>query len=100
MPRAIKQHLVQRADGRYRCKYKGKEFYGSTEEEAFAAREAYLNNLNNSNNSNNLSITPTTVAEYAIPWLTRISVTASDSTYNSHAVMLQHLIDCIGYKKI
>lgn len=97
MPRAVKQHLVQRPDGRYRCKYKGKDFYGSTEEEAFAARDAYINNLNN---SNQLKTTQTTVAEYAIPWLTRISVTASDSTYNSHAVMLQHLIDCVGYKKL
>lgn len=94
MPRAIKQHLVQRADGRYRCKYKGKEFYGETEDEAFAARDAYIRRLGGG------SITPTTVSEYAIPWLTRISVTASDSTYNTHAVMLQHLIDCIGNKRL
>lgn len=36
-----KQHLAQRADGRYRCKYKGLEFYGSTEDEALQARDEY-----------------------------------------------------------
>ena len=37
MPR---QTLKQRPDGRFRCKYKGLEFYGSTQSEALAAREA------------------------------------------------------------
>ena len=41
MPRVKKQHLKRRADGRYRCKYNGVQFYGATEEETLAAREAY-----------------------------------------------------------
>ncbi|MCR5565989.1 MAG: hypothetical protein K6F61_03995 [Clostridiales bacterium] len=94
MPRAIKQHLEKRSDGRYRCKYKGKEFYGRSEEEAFAARQAYIDSLSGE------KITPTTVTEYAIPWLTRFSVASSDATYNCRAAMLQHLIDCIGYKRL
>jgi integrase len=85
---------VQRPDGRFRCKYKGKEFYGKTEDEAFDARDAYIASLSGA------TITPTTVAEFAIQWLQQVSVNVSDSTYNSHAVMLQHLIDCIGYKRI
>ena len=95
MPRPVKQHLVQRPDGRYRCKYKGKEFYGRTEDEAFAARDWYIKCA-----STGTLITPITVNDYAIPWLKRISVSASDSTYNTHATMLQHLVDCIGYKQI
>ena len=94
MPRQIKQHLIKRADGRYRCKYKGKEFYGRTEPEAFAARQAYIDSLQNG------TITYSTVNDYAIPWLKRISVSASDSTYSSHATMIQHLLDSIGYKRL
>ena len=94
MPRPVKQHLVKRSDGRYRCKYKGKEFYGLTEDEALQARKEYIESLECG------EITHTTVNEYAIPWLKRISVNASDSTYNSHATMLQHLTDCIGNKRL
>ena len=43
MPRQKKQHLKQRRDGRYVCKYKGEQFMGSTEEEALSAREKYKN---------------------------------------------------------
>ena len=39
MPR---QKLTKRADGTYRCKYHGKEFYGKTQAEAFKARDAYI----------------------------------------------------------
>ncbi len=41
MDRQKKQHLKQRADGRYRCAYNGKQFYGNTEAEALAARDEY-----------------------------------------------------------
>ena len=43
MPRAKKQHLTKRKDGRYCCKYHGIQFFGRTEDEAFRAREAYIN---------------------------------------------------------
>lgn len=94
MPRPVKQHLAKRTDGRYRCKYKGKEFYGKTEDEALDARKRYLESLGKR------CVTPTTVSGYAIPWLERVSANVSDSTYNSHATMLQHLIDGIGYKRL
>ena len=38
MPR---QSLKQRSDGRYACVYKGTFFYGATQSEALAKREAY-----------------------------------------------------------
>ena len=39
MPR---QKLIQRTDGMYRCKYHGIEFYGRTQEIAFAKRQEYI----------------------------------------------------------
>lgn len=93
MPRAVRQRLVQRADGRYRCKYKGKEFYGNTEQEALDARKNFLESLST------LS-TPSTVIDYAIPWLERTYPTVRASTYNGLATHLQHLVDSIGYKLI
>ncbi len=94
MPRPIKQHLVQRADGRYRCKYNGVEFYGRTEEEAFALREAYKKRCNGG------SVTRTTVAEYAIPWLKATFPSVTDSTYAGLAIHLQHLVDVIGHLEL
>lgn len=41
MPRPKKQHLKQRTDGRYCCKYKGIQFFGRTEDEALKARDEY-----------------------------------------------------------
>lgn len=94
MPRAVRQRLVQRADGRYRCKYKGKEFYGNTEQEALDARKDYIERLEKGHFSNQ------TVAEYAIPWLERTYPTVRASTYNGYATLLQHLIDAIGFKQL
>ena len=94
MPRAVKQHLVQRPDGRYRCKYKGKDFYGQTEEEAFAARDAFIAK------SGKGSLSHSTVSEFAIPWLKRTYPSVADSTYEGLAIHLQHLVDEIGNKEI
>ncbi len=38
MPRAT---LKRRPDGRHVTRYKGQDFYGDTQSEAFAARDAY-----------------------------------------------------------
>jgi hypothetical protein len=42
MPRAS---LKQRKDGRCKCKYKGAQFYGETQFEAFAKRDIYKKQL-------------------------------------------------------
>ena len=42
MPR---QTLKQRSDGRYRVKYKGREFYGNTQSEALEKREVFKQEL-------------------------------------------------------
>ena len=87
--RGRRPHLKQRKDGRYRVKCKGKEFYGATEDEAYAAMDAY---------ENSFGFTPTTVNEYALPWLRRSFPAVKDSTYTGLAIHLQHLTDSIGTK--
>ncbi len=41
MPRAS---LRQRKDGRFKCKYKGIQFMGATQSEAYAKRDAFKSN--------------------------------------------------------
>lgn len=89
MPRGRRPHLKQRKDGRYRVKYKGKEFYGATEDEAYERMDSYANEYD---------FIPKTTIEYAIPWLQRTFPAVKDSTYTGLAIHLQHLIDSIGHK--
>ena len=93
MPREKKPTLKRRKDGRYRCKYHDIAFYGSTPEEAFAARDAYKL-------SQKVGHSRETVAEYALPWLKRSYPAVSDSTYTGLAIHLQHLVDQIGNKRM
>lgn len=94
MPREKKPTLKRRKDGRYRCVYHGMQFYGSTPEEAFAARDEYK--LSSQKGFSGRS----TVTEYALPWLKRTYPSVADSTYTGLAIHLQHLIDCIGDKPL
>ena len=54
MPR---QTLKQRSDGRYRVKYKGREFYGNTQSEALEKREVFKQELARGLRANALGIT-------------------------------------------
>ena len=94
MPREKKPTLKRRKDGRYRCVYHGIQFYGATQEEAFAARDEYK--LSSQKGFSSRS----TVTEYALPWLKRSYPSVADSTYTGLAIHLQHLIDCIGDKQL
>jgi integrase len=94
MPREKKPTLKRRKDGRYRCVYHGIQFYGSTPEEAFAARDKYKLSAQKGFSGRS------TVAEYALPWLKRSFPGVADSTYTGLAIHLQHLIDCIGEKPL
>lgn len=94
MPREKKPTLKRRKDGRYRCVYHGLQFYGTTPEEAFAARDEYK--LSSQKGFSSRS----TVTEYALPWLKRSYPSVADSTYTGLAIHLQHLIDCIGDKPL
>lgn len=94
MPRQKKPTLKQRSDGRYKCKYHGRQFYGSSPEEAFARMEEYKR-LEKAG-----IVRKATVADYAIPWLMRTYPSVSKSTKTGLAIHLQHLIDEIGNKQI
>ena len=92
MPRQKKPTLKKRKDGRYRCKYQDQQFYGNTPEEAFAARDLYIEQQRK-------GFHRMKVAEYALPWLKRSYPAVVNSTYNGLAIHLQHLIDEIGEKQ-
>lgn len=95
MPREKKQHLKRRADGRYRCRYKGIEFYSTvSSDDAIAQREEYKRS------EKSAAVRKQTVADYALPWLKRSFPSVADSTYTGLAIHLQHLIDEIGNKKL
>ena len=92
MPRPKKQHLKRRPDGRYACRYKGEWFYGLTEDEALAAREAYKE----AEKAGQIFDPSVTVKKYAAAWLPIARPAVSDSTYHQLAIHLDHLISLVG----
>lgn len=90
MPR---QKLSQRADGRYRCKYKGKEFYGSTQREAQQKRDEYRRMVESGIKAEGAGLT---VRQYAGRWLQTHKASVSDKTYNDYAKQLNALITEVG----
>ena len=94
MPRQKKPDLKKRSDGRFKCKYHGKQFYGNSPDEAVAKMEEYKR-LERAG-----IINKATVADYAVPWLIRTYPEASKSTKTGLAIHLQHLVDEIGSKQI
>lgn len=97
MPRQKKQHLKRRPDGRYACRYKNFWFYGSTEDEALAARDDFKRSesLNGSGYRNIRSF-----AEYAPEWLTAYKAHLTNAPYNTHARILTRFLDEIGDKPL
>ena len=90
MPR---QKLSQRTDGRYRCKYKGKEFYGSTQREAQQKRDEYRRMVESGIKAEGAGLT---VRQYAGRWLQTHKASVSDKTYNDYAKQLNALITEVG----
>lgn len=90
MPR---QKLTQRADGRYRCKYKGKEFYGDTPREAQAKREEYKRMLEAGIKEESLGLT---VKAYAFRWVSTYKSHLTDGPYNTHVRMLNRFCNHEG----
>ena len=93
MPQIKKPHLKKRADGRYCCKYHGKQFMGLTEEEALEARQAYMDaeKAGELLNQNGIS-----VYQYAYNWLPVHKAAVSKNTYNAYANYLGVLVKQIG----
>lgn len=97
MPRAKKQHLTRRKDGRYACRYKGKWFMGYTEDEALKARERYKA----AEQRGELSVPRNiTVQQYAATWLPLHRSNVTQKTYNVYANYLDKLTQVIGKKRL
>lgn len=90
MPRAKKPHLKKRSDGRYACRYKDQWFYGDTEDEALALREAYK-----AAEQRQIGRIPT-VEEYSSKWIKRAFPAVSDATMRGLKCHLKKLTDLYG----
>ena len=94
MPRAKKQELKQRADGRYACRYKDKWFMGASSDEALAAREEYKKK----EIRGELAPAPSvpTIGEYVLVWLPLHKKGVSEKCYNDYAAQLDALASAVG----
>lgn len=90
MPRP---QLTRRADGRYRCKYEGKYFYGHTQTEAYRARDEYVDQLKAGVVPNAGAIT---VADYAAQWVVVHKAQTSIRTYNEYIRFINIMCSVIG----
>lgn len=97
MPRAKKQHLKQRADGRYACRYRDQWFYSDkSDDEALAKRDEYIRQ----ERAGEAARADPTVQEYAEKWLPLHKSGVSDKCYNDYAKQLEALCAVIGSQKI
>ena len=97
MPRQKKQHLKQRKDGRFACRYKDLWFYGESEDEALQARDEYKRQERNG--AFRLSLAPT-LNEYAERWLPIAKPNVRASTYNESCTLMEKLLLECGAKRI
>lgn len=91
MPKAS---YKKRNDGRFAVRYKGKFFYGSTQSEANAKREAYKRKLAQGLREEMLGVP---FADYAIQWVEIYKSECSKNTYNAYVGMVNRAIDHIGH---
>lgn len=89
MPR---QTLKKREDGRYRVKYQGIQFYGSTQKEAMQKRDEYKKRLETGILEEN------SIKTYAARWVSTYKSHVSPNMYNTHVRILNRLCDHIGNK--
>lgn len=92
MPR---QTLKQRADGRYACKWQGLTFYGKTQKEALAARDAAKARA-----GEGLAQSVPFLADYAARWLPSAKSHCSTRNYNEMASYLNKLCAFLGPRRI
>ena len=94
MSRQKKPRLKRRKDGRYKAVYHGMQFMGDTEDEALAARQAFIDA-----EKDQIKV-GVTVKSYGLAWLPRTHPKAvtSHATYVELAIHLEKLIRQIGGK--
>jgi len=86
-----KKDLQARADGRYRCTYQGRCFYGKTRDEARKRREEYVRLVEEGMRTGQVR-----VRDFANMWLPIAKVKVKPHTYNSYAKMIDYLNMEIG----
>lgn len=91
MPR---QKLMQRSDGRYKCKYQGKQFYGATQKEAYAKRDEYKRRLESGMKAEADGLT---VQAYALRWVKTYKSHVSQATYDDYVRILNRFCKFEGY---
>lgn len=94
MPRAS---LKQRSDGRYTAKYKGIQFMGQTQSEAYAKRDAYKKQVEAGIRAEAAGVP---LPEYAGNWLRTYKSGVSDNTYNDYVRMIETFVKAIGEKPL
>ena len=94
MPR---QKLTQRSDGRYKCKFQGKQFYGATQKEAYAKRDEYRRMVEDGMRASSAG---KTVSSYAAEWLRTHKASVSDKCYNDYAKQMNVLVAEIGHLRL
>lgn len=92
MPRPKQQHLKQRKDGRYCCKYHGEQFLARTEKEAFALRDEYIRQEQQKEYNRENPI----VRIYAESWLENKGTRARAKSIQNNKIHIRHLTDTIG----
>jgi len=97
MPRQKKQRLKERSDGRYKCVYNGRQFYGATSEEALAKREEYKRQEATGEVLREVNLT---VSAYAKKWLPLHKADVSPKCYRDYKKQLEALTAVIGDMKI
>lgn len=86
----------QLQNGLYRAWYKGKQFYGKTDTEAKAKRDAYKYECEHGIEQQK----PITVFDLADKWLPVAKAGISASTYNQYATIMEKMTDLIGNKLV
>ena len=81
--------LKKRADGRYKCYYGKKEFYGNTEREAKEKRAKYMADLANGLDANAANVT---LDAYAQKWLPIYRAECCNKAYTTYAKILDSFI--------
>ncbi len=94
MPRAS---LKQRKDGRYKCKYKGIQFMGVTQTEAYAKLDAYKRLEASGLRAEAAGVT---FSQYAAKWIETYKGGVSTRTYNDYLRVLHQFVKVVGDKPI
>lgn len=85
--------ITKRADGRYRCKYNGRYFYGTTAKEAQRKRDEYRRMLESGVKAEAFGLT---VRAYAMRWVTTYKSHLTDAPYNTHVRILNRFCEHEG----